>query len=124
VTNEEKWILTQSDYNTYEIARTGYNDGYSVNEWIALVKEEQAILMDTSHCSCFGTWCCGYGENECSLEGGTIRWQGTLKELLKMAKDKIDPDMPERIMSEGDCDYKDLMALYQEILFWNENRNK
>ena len=59
-----------------------------------------------SHCSCYGTW----------SAMGCWSWVGTREELLKMATNRLDPDMPEREADPEDYDYDHLVSVYQQVL--------
>lgn len=95
------FIIAQDDDNDYE--ESGY---------VAFLKDGKAFLARYSHCSCYGTW-----------ESGAIRttWDGTTDDLVKLARDGGDPDMPGRLSSPDDSDHDHLMETYRQIIEWDAN---
>ena len=57
----------------------------------------------------------GDGEKD-ELDGGNIEWQGTLAELLDMAKRKADPAMPSRTALKVEYSGNYLFAMYESLL--------
>ena len=90
-------VIAQHDDNDYE------ESGYVVVH--DLVTDEYA-LGNYAHCSCYGTWEALSGWN----------WIGTKKDLIKLAKNRLDPDMPEREANPEDYDYDHLVEVYKQVL--------
>lgn len=122
-----EWKLTKEDYDDFSVAREGYDGGYgNVNEWIAIVKGDEAILFHAQHCSCYGTWSYSYDydadKESYELDGGSIEWQGPLSELVRMAENGLDPNMPERKLDENDYDGNYILDLYKSFLLWHRSQ--
>lgn len=98
----EKAIIAQDDDNDYQ------ESGYvvvRVGNWCA--------LSDYGHCSCFGTWT---DLNGCGSDGIRWCWMGTYEELLELARNGMDPALPQRKADPADSDYDHLMAVYGQVL--------
>lgn len=98
----------------YEIARADNSDDYENSGWVAIFDGEQAGMFRFGHCSCYGTW----NDEAC----GGIDWVGTREEMLNMARERLDPTMPERKIEEGEYDYCNISLLYDRILEWSEKQ--
>lgn len=86
---------------------------YEGTGWIVGKYEgDEYFISSYSHCSCYGTW-----DPEAS---GYQEWTGNLEDLLKMARERRDPLMPERTITPEDCDYDALVDLYGQVLKWAE----
>ena len=94
------------DLYPYVIAQDDDCD-YSESGYVAVVKDGQAALGSYSHCSCYGTW-----------ETVGWDWEGTVAELVDLARRKADPIMPTREADAGDHDYDHLMRVYEQIISW------
>jgi hypothetical protein len=95
----------------YVIARSDNGDPYSMTGFLAVVKDNEAALLDISHCSCYDTW----------YSGGWY-WEGTVEELISLAQENADPNIPSRAMSPEDYDYCHMTAVYNQILEWAKSR--
>lgn len=69
-----------------------------------------------SHCSCYGTWSALGGD------GHSWDWVGNLRSLLKLARNKLDFNMPERKADPDDYDYSHLIYVYEQVLEWYKKR--
>lgn len=102
------------------IAQSDDND-YQESGWIAVVDGKKAALGNYSHCSCYGTWTALGGGGLSSSGGDPIfEWEGSVTELIHMAKRKADPCVPSREANPEDYDYDHLMDVYQQILTWDK----
>lgn len=117
ISPEEIKALLYTKTTLFEIIAQDDDNDYSESGWVAVYdpNTNKCGLGHYSHCSCYGTW-----EN---LKNGWD-WEGTPRELAKLAKNKLDPDMPEREMSVEDFDYDHLITVYNEVLIWYKNRRK
>jgi hypothetical protein len=106
------WELTKEEYENHQVAREGDDEGYGIfSGYVAVVVDEnKAAIVYASHCSCYGTW------DGDSIDGGNLVWSGTLNELLAMARQKADPDMPSRVLLSDDYSGPHLLALYSSLL--------
>lgn len=106
------------------IAQDDDND-YSETGWVAVVVGKWAALTKYGHCSCYDTWASITGGGISDYEGPNEPhwdWQGTVKQLIKMAKSCADPAMPKREADEKDYDYDHLVEVYRQVLEWDKNR--
>lgn len=110
----QKCIIAQAD-----------SGGYDPMGWLAVVLGNDAALASFSHCSCYGTWesLCGGGVSDYFEQGDpSWDWEGTIGELVDMARRRADPAMPDRTIDERDYDGGYLDQVYTEVLAWaNEN---
>lgn len=109
--------MTKEQFKKSIIAQDDDGD-YSESGYVAVVFRNKAHLGKYSHCSCFDTV-----EALCDELTGIFcfLWSGSVAELVKMAKNRLDPAMPKRVSDENDCDYDHLMAVYAGILQWKKN---
>jgi len=99
---------------------------YSESGWVAVVVGDWAALTKYGHCSCYDTWAAITGGGISDSEGPNEPhwdWQGSVSDLIKMAKYKVDPAMPGRNASEDDYDYDHLMKVYEQILEWSRKQS-
>ena len=99
----------------YQIIAQHDDEDYNESGWVCVydLKDDKYALGHYSHCSCFGTWE--------ALEDGW-NWEGSLQELLGLANNMLDPDMPERKISPEDYDLDHLTAVYQQIIQWQKEK--
>jgi len=99
---------------------------YSESGWVAVVVGDWAALTKYGHCSCYDTWADitggGISDNE-GPEEPRWDWQGTVDGLVRLAKNKLDPALTDRVASTEDYDYDHLMKVYEQILDWSNRRN-
>ena len=113
--NEIK-ALQWEETNLYEIIAQDDDNDYSESGWVVIKdnKENKYAIGRYSHCSCYGTW----------SAIADWDWVGTLRSLLKLARNKLDPNMPERKADPEDYDYNHLMNVYNQVLEWDKNRKE
>lgn len=108
-------ICTEEELQNAIIAQNDDND-YQESGWLAFCFSDDVCgLIAYSHNSCYGTWE-SITEND---HENTIypNWIGTKEQLIKMAKQQIDPDMYGRkIDPNEDYDADHLLNVYKEIL--------
>ena len=107
-------IIAQDDDNDYQ--ESGYV-AVSIGDWAAITRY--------GHCSCFGTWTDITGGNYGRSSGQSDiawGWQGSVAELIEMAKNVSDPAIPSRKAVPEDCDYDHLIRVYKQILDWASKR--
>lgn len=104
-------VKTARDIFRDSIIAQDDDDDYSESGYVAVVIGDWDALARYSHCSCNDTW--EY------IESDGWDWSGTVSELLKLAKNKLDPSVKDRKSSPEDCDYDHLMNVYSEILSWH-----
>ena len=114
-------MITKEQRDLFEKSIIAQDDDkdYSESGWVAVVVGDWAAISRYSHCSCFGTW------DDLTGEGGSDPrwdWQGTVKQLIKMAKDCADPAIPKRKADEKDYDYDHLVEVYRQVLEWHKNK--
>lgn len=106
------------NYDSQYIIAQDDDEDWEESGWVALVfNDHEAALSQYSHCSCYGTF--GIG--------GAIEswdWTGTPDQLVELAKNKRDPNMPEREADPKDYDYDHLMSVYQQILNWDKGERQ
>jgi hypothetical protein len=114
-------IKSRDDLINLTIAQDDDND-YSESGYIAVWDGKRAALARYSHCSCYGTWTALSD----TKTGVTWDWLGSKRQLLKMAREKLDPHAPfgTRKADEKDYDYDHLMNVYQQILEWHEKTKR
>lgn len=116
-------IKSRDDLQNLTIAQDDDND-YQESGYIAVYDGKRCALARYSHCSCYGTWTALGGGDYSKPGNGSITWDwfGTKRQLLKMAREKLDPHAPfgTRKAEEKDYDYDHLMNVYQQILEWHE----
>ena len=111
-----EWKLTQADYDRFVVVRESTND-YDESGYAAVVKDaENALILNIGHCSCYGTFNWNSDPEKSELDGGNVEWQGTLEELLSMARRKADPTMPSRTANKDEYAGNYLFAMYQSLL--------
>jgi hypothetical protein len=112
-------IKTREDLFSLAIAQDDDCD-YEESGYIVVADDKKAAIAQYSHCSCYGTWTAMTKDSKIIWE-----WIGPIKDLIQMAKKKIDPHSPwERIASQQDSDYDHLMNCYDQVLKWNKDRRK
>jgi hypothetical protein len=92
------------------------DEDYSESGWVAFTIDYTTFyLARYSHCSCFGTWTALADDG-----GGTLsaNWSGTRDELIRMATESLDPDMPTRQSNAEDYDHDHLVKVYAQIIEW------
>lgn len=101
-------VIAQADDNDYQ------ESGYVV----VLDKSGVYHIGSYSHCSCYGTWDGGdYGSgHRDGVLSGSWLWEGSGEELVKLAKERRDPSMPERPADSKDYDYSHLIDVYEQVL--------
>lgn len=111
-------IKSREDLQKLTIAQDDDND-YAESGYIAIYDGRKFAIARYSHCSCFETWTSLNGNVG---NGITWDWIGTKRQVLKMARDKLDPHstLGSRKADEKDCDYDHLMNVYQQIIEWHE----
>ena len=120
-------IKSRDDLQNLTIAQDDDND-YQESGYIAVYDGKRCALARYSHCSCFGTWTALGGGDYSNPGNGAITWDwlGTKRQLLKLAREKLDPHAPfgTRKADEKDYDYDHLMNVYQQILEWHEKTKR
>lgn len=124
-------IRTRDEFRNAIIAQDDDND-YEESGYVVLNVGKEYAIARYGHCSCYGTWTSilGGSYNDSGVqvtEKGIIwDWTGSLRQLLKLARNKLDPhcSIGSRKADEKDYDYDHLMACYTQILEWNEKRRK
>lgn len=119
-------ITNRDEYASSVIAQAD-SGGYDPSGYVAVVKDGQAALSSFGHCSCYGTWeaLCGGGISDYFQEGQPDwDWTGTVDELVAMAREGLDPDLPQRKIGASDYNSGYLTDVYRQILEWNEQRSK
>jgi hypothetical protein len=119
------WVLTRAEYEKSLVFREDTGD-YDCSGYMAVIRDSQhAAIVHIGHCSCYGTWEYGYGDSKAdvdNLEGASVVWEGTKRQLLSLARRKADPDMPDRVLSEKDFDAVYLLHVYENVLKWNDQQ--
>lgn len=118
-------MITKGQKDLFEKSIIAQDDDkdYSENGWVAVVVDNWAALTKYGHCSCYDTWASITGGGVSDDEGPNEPrwdWQGTVKQLIKMAKDCADPAMPKRKADEKDYDYDHLVEVYRQVLEWDK----
>jgi hypothetical protein len=119
-------IKDRNDLQNITIAQDDDND-YEESGYIAVYDGKRCALARYSHCSCYGTWTALNGGDYSKTGNGiTWDWFGSKRQLLKMAREKLDPHAPfgTRKADEKDYDYDHLMNVYQQILEWHEKTKR
>jgi len=99
------------------VVQTDYIGDWSAAGWIVIVlDDDNACLIRYDHCSCYGTWDGGVGEDKNGQPDWD--WQGSVAELIEFAQEMRDPDMPDRKLGEDDYGANDLREVYTEFLKW------
>jgi hypothetical protein len=113
--------LSYEEFLEIIIAQDDDND-YDESGYVVVYNGEVAAIARYGHCSCYGTHEALQGRN------GKITWDwtGSIEELLKMARYKLDPhySLGTRKAKPDDYDYDHLMACYKQTLEWNKKRQK
>ena len=114
--NDIKVLYSNGGSTLYEIVAQDDGGAYSQSGWVAVYDPaaKRCALSAYSHCSCYNTWDV--------LSDAGWDWEGTPAQLNRLAKNKLDPNMPERKVNETDCDYDHLMKVYEQVLVWYKNR--
>jgi hypothetical protein len=113
-------IRTNDEFRNAIIAQDD-SGGYDPGGYVVVSDGKRYAIARFGHCSCYGTW------TALSDKSGVIwDWEGSLRELLKLARNKMDPhcSIGSRKANEEDYDYCYLMSCYTQVLAWNENRRK
>ena len=112
------------DYSDLKELTIAQNDsgGYDPGGYIVVTDGITAAIARFGHCSCFGTYTALKGKDS-KLH---FDWTGSVAELVKMARYKLDPhySLGSRKANPEDYDYGYLMACYQDVLKWNKERRK
>lgn len=112
--------LSREEFREIIIAQND-SGGYDPNGYVVGFNGKQAAIARFGHCSCYGTYTSLGGDR------GTINWEwiGSLKELLKLARYKLDPHytLGSRKADPKDSDYCHLLACYKQVLEWNRKRS-
>lgn len=114
-------IRTSDEFRNAIIAQDDDND-YEESGYVVVNVGKDFAIARYGHCSCYGTW-----TNLSEGKSGIVwDWEGSLRQLLKLARNKLDPhcSIGSRKADEKDYDYDHLMACYTQVLEWNENRRK
>jgi hypothetical protein len=122
---EELTVRTMRTYEDLERLTIAQDDDcdYDESGYVVVYDGKEAAIGRYGHCSCFGT----ASALRCKTTGILIYdWYGTVEELLKMARYKLDPHytLGSRKADKNDCDYDHLIKCYAQVLKWNRNRNK
>lgn len=115
-------IKSREDLQKLTIAQDDDND-YDESGYVVVTDGKSAAIARYGHCSCYGTW------TDLSGKDGAIHfdWTGSLRQLKKMAVEKLDPhnSLPgKRKADPSDMDYDHLMNVYQQVIEWFEDRKK
>lgn len=114
-----KQHMTSDEFRSIVIASDD-DEEFSESGWVAVVDGDEAALGHYSHCSCYGTFEALSGT---SYEGSpSWSWTGSVAELIELARENADPDMPQRKSGPGDTDFDHLQKVYQQVLAWAANR--
>lgn len=115
---------TREDFDRAVIAQDDDND-YDESGYVVAVDGTDAGIASYSHCSCFGTFesLCGGGISD-SYDKGDITWTwfGSVAELVRLAANGLDPNMPERAVNPADYDADHLLKCYEQVLAWHAKR--
>ena len=114
ITPNEIKALVWVETDLFEVIAQDDDCDYSESGFVAVKdnKENKYAIGRYSHCSCYGTW----------SALADWDWVGTKRGLLKLARHKLDPNMPERKADPEDYDYDHLMNVYQQIIDWNNKQ--
>lgn len=123
--------LTSDQFRLSIIAQSD-NEDYQESGWVALIANGQAALAHYSHCSCFGTFTSldvnghptldvnGHPTYENTYLGElSVDWEGTPKELLAIAKGRLNPLVkgnPPIDPNEFDMDLDHLKRVYDGVI--------
>lgn len=110
--------MTRDEYVNSLIAQAD-TGGYDPNGWIAGIHNGIAFIDSFGHCSCYDTWTAVNGggiSDYFEAANYTPLWTGSVKELIDMAVDRLDPAMPSRVSNPDDYNYHELISLYYQIL--------
>lgn len=104
-----------SQLRNHVIAQDDDND-YSESGWVAVVVDGMAALARYSHCSCYSTWD--------TLDSNLRKWDwfGTPDQIVELAKNDMDPYLPERQSDKKDYDH--LRSVYDQIIEWDKKGRK
>lgn len=106
-------VINSENWRDYVIAQDDDND-YSESGYFIVKVNDNYGLYRYSHCSCFGTWE-AFSNNNLSFT-----WVGTKEDLLYIAKNNMDPSMPDRKADPEDYDYDHLSVVYAEVIKYLE----
>lgn len=113
--------ISKLDFINNIIAQSD-NDDWQESGWVCWKHNDTYFLAPYSHCSCYGTYeglsaqDFGYTYvDDSTISDLNYTWSGTREDLLNMAKNKLDPAMPERKALPEDYDYQHLMNVYSQI---------
>lgn len=118
-------IETRDKFQKCIIAQGDSDDQYENSGYVAVVDGNFAALARFGHCSCFGTWTAVIGggiTGGCDLGSPEWDWKGTVAQLVKLAKNKADFNLPGRTVNDTDCDAQYLLETYRQILEWDAKR--
>jgi hypothetical protein len=113
-------IRTSDEFRNAIIAQDDDND-YDESGYVVVKEGNNYAIARYGHCSCYGTW------TSLSDKGAIIwDWTGTLRQLMKLARNKLDPhsSIGNRKATPEDYDYDHLMSCYTQIIEWHKNRRK
>lgn len=116
VKEKPQLVWEKDDLYKYTIAQDDDQD-YDESGYICLVRDKTAYIGRYSHCSCYGTWTSltGGGVSQAGVSQPCWSWIGTVPELKKLVKGKLDPCFPDRVANPEDYDYDHLMNLYKQL---------
>jgi hypothetical protein len=113
------WKETTMEHLMFADAQDDDND-YSESGYVAVVKDSRAAIAAYGHNSCFGTWTAIYDPTFDGNMEARWEWEGTIDELVAMAKRGADPAMPERAAQPDDYDYEHLVKMYSQVVAWDK----
>ena len=100
------------------------DEDWSEFGWVACVDGDQAGFAAYGHCSCYGTFDALFGHDRPSSMKTPWAWEGSVGELVDMARRRADPHLPSRVSGPDDCNYDHLMNVYDQALAWDRNGRK
>lgn len=112
--------LTNQEFLDATIAQKDDKD-YEESGWVCLKVEDTFYLCRYCHCSCYDTYTDLAGGGIVDNYSDNIKrnisfsWSGTKEELVNMALNKLDPDMPTRTSEPEDSDYEHLLSVYSQL---------
>lgn len=123
-------IKSREDLNSLIIAQGDMFDTgdacYDNGGYVVVYDGKEAAMTRFGHCSCNGTFTAIKDSGSSESVPLTFEWYGSLKELLKMARYKLDPHcvFGSRKAKADDYDYRYLIVAYGKVLEWNRNKKK
>jgi hypothetical protein len=120
---KERW--TDKEFHNSVIAQSD-DEYYQESGYVIVERDGVASIGHYSHCSCYATFTslCGGGISD-SYDEGTVTWawQGSIQELLDLAKGNFDYVVPGRQIDSEDCDADHLLDCYKQVLEWADKKN-